>query len=309
MLNFNIKRFDLNLLVVFLELWETRSVTRTSEKLSITQSAVSHALKRLRAALDDELFLQSRAGLRPTPRAQRLVEPIKKALEEIGDTLSLESSFDPKSVQREFDIAMGEIVELLTAPLLVKKIAEEAPGVSLKLRAMPDTRTACAMLEKGELQLVLSTRDISGAAIQNEVLTQLPLVAMLSRNAISRGITMGLDSYLSIPHVIINPVDHRGSIIDLVLAKKGLKRPIGAVVQNYMVMVMVAAQCGYICNLPHLLADQFGDLLGLDIYELPIEVPPSQLIATSHIRFQSDPGVAWLLQKVRETLKDSPLSQ
>lgn len=307
MLTFNLKKFDLNLLVVFLELWETRSVTRTSEKLSITQPAVSHALKRLRAALGDELFLQSRAGLRPTPYAQRLVEPIKKALEEIGDTLSLEGSFDPKTVQQEFNVAMGEIVELSSAPLLVKKIAEEAPGVRLKLRALPDTRTACAMLEEGELQLVLSTRDISGAAIQNEVLAQLPLVAMLSKNVIPHGISMPLHLYLSIPHVIMNPVDHRGSIIDLILAKQNQKRRIGAVVQNYMVMAMVAAQCGYICHLPHLLANQFGDLLGLDIFDLPIEVPPSQLIVTSSIRFQSDSGIAWLLQKVRETLKHSPL--
>ncbi|WP_183016812.1 LysR family transcriptional regulator [Achromobacter sp. UMC46] len=305
---FNTKKFDLNLLTVFLELWETRSVTRTSERLSLTQSAVSHALRRLRIALDDELFLQSRAGLRPTSLAQRLVGPIRKALEEIGDTLSLESSFDPTTAQREFDIAIGEIVELSLAPLLVKKVAEEAPGVSLKFRAMLDSRTVCAMLEKGDLQLALSTRDINGASIKNETLTELSLVAMLSKEILLPGRLMSMDKYLSIPHVVIHPVDHRGSIVDLALAENGLKRPIGAVVQNYMVMAMVAAQCGYICHLPHLLADKFGDLLGLEIYDLPIEIPPSPLIATSHTRFQSDPGVAWLLQMVKATVKDWPLS-
>lgn len=308
MSNFNINRFDLNLLVVFVELWETRSVTRTSERLSLTQSAVSHALKRLRAALDDELFLQSRSGLQPTPRAQRLVEPIKKALGEIGNSIFVESSFEPATVKREFHIALGEIVELSMTPLLVKEIAQDAPGIRLKFRAMPDTRAACDMLEKGELQLMLSTRDIHGAAIVNEEVNQLSLVAMLSKEVSLPEKVMTLEAYLSIPHVVIHPLDHRGSVVDMALAKNGLKRPIAAVVQNYMVMAMVAAQCGYICHLPHLLADQFGDLLGLAVYDLPIEVPASPLIATTHARFQSDPGVMWLLQKVRAIPKGRLLS-
>lgn len=308
MSNFNLSRFDLNLLVVFLELWETRSVTRTSERLSLTQSAVSHALKRLRAALDDELFLQSRSGLQPTPRAQRLVDPIRKALEDIGHSIAVENVFDPLTVKREFNIAIGEIVELSMAPLLVKGIAQEAPGIRLKFRAMPDTRSACDMLEKGDLQLVLSTRDIHGAAIVSEVVNQLALVAMLSKEVSLAEKTMTLETYLSIPHVVIHPLDHRGSVVDMALAKNGLKRPIGAVVQNYMVMAMVAAQCGYICHLPHLLADQFGDLLGLAVYDLPVEVPASPLIATTHARFQSDPGVMWLLQKVRDIPKGRLLS-
>jgi DNA-binding transcriptional LysR family regulator len=114
---------------------------------------------------------------------------------------------------------------------------------------------------------------------------------------------MTLEAYLSIPHVVIHPLDHRGSVVDIALAKNGLKRPIATVVQNYMAMAMVAAQCGYICHLPHLLADQFGDLLGLAVYDLPVEIPASPLIATTHARFQSDPGVMWLLQKVREIPK------
>lgn len=308
MSRFNINRFDLNLLVVFLELWETRSVTRTSERLSLTQSAVSHALKRLRSALDDALFLHSRTGLQPTPRAQRLVDPIRKALEEIGNTISFENGFSPATAQRGFNIAMGEIVELSLAPLLVKEIAKEAPGVVLKFRAMPDTRIACEQLEAGDLQLLLSTRDISGAAIVNEVVTEMELVSMLSKELILPDGKMTLDAYLSIPHVVIHPADYKGSIVDLALAKNGLKRPIGAMVQNYMVVAMVAAQCGYICHLPHLLAEQFGDLLGLRVYELPVDIPASPLIATSHARFQLDPAVMWLLQKVRETSKGRPLS-
>lgn len=299
---FNIKRFDLNLLVVFVELWETRSVTRTSERLSLTQSAVSHALKRLRSALNDELFLQSRSGLQPTPGAERCIGPIKRAIEEIGSTLCAEIRFDPATAQREFSIAIGEIVELTIAPLLTKMIAQEAPGIRLKFRPMPENSMANEMLENGDLQIVLSTREIKGAQIQNEILTNLSLVSMLSKKMLPDGETLSLDAYLSIPHVVIHPIDHRGSAVDLVLAENGLKRPVGAVVQNYMVMAMVAAQCGFVCHLPSLLAEQFCDILDLAIYDPPISIPPSKLIVTRHAKFQSDPGGSWLLQKIKEVI-------
>ncbi len=300
----NLKRFDLNLLVVFLELWETRSVTRTSERLSLTQPAVSQALKRLRTALGDELFLQSRAGLQPTARAQQLVMPVRRALDELGGSLFAEGVFDPATAACEFHIATSEIVELSIAPLLARTLREEAPGVVLRLRAMPDTRTACTMLEDGDLQLILSTRDIQGAAIQNEILGELRLVAMLSKSIGPAERVMPMSQYLSIPHVVMQPLDHRGSIVDHVLARQGLKRPIAAVVQNYMVMALVAAQCDYICHLPSAVASQFADILGLNIYDLPIEVQPSRLVMTSHTRFRSDPGVAWLSGRISEILKN-----
>ena len=305
----NLKRFDLNLLVVFLELWETRSVTRTSEKLSLTQPAVSQALKRLRTALGDDLFLQSRAGLQPTARAQQLVIPVRRALDELGGSLFAEGVFDPAVAVREFHIATSEIVELSIAPLLAKALRDEAPNVVLRLRAMPDTRTACTMLEDGDLQLILSTRDIQGQAIQNETLGEVPLVALLATSIGPAARVLPMSLYLSIPHVVMQPLDHRGSIVDHVLARQGLRRPIAAVVQNYMVMALVAAQCGYICHLPKAAATQFAGILGLTVYDLPIEVPPSQLIMTSHTRFQSDPGVAWLSARASEILKNWQLDQ
>lgn len=302
----NLSRFDLNLLIVFVNLWDTRSVTRTSERLSLTQSAVSHALKRLRTALGDELFLHNREGLRPTARAQELILPVMKALEDIEGALSTTRTFDPSTAERSFQIAMNETMELSLSPLLVNEILSEAPGVLLTLVPLPDTRTACLMLESGELQLILSTRDIQGPNILSETLAEVPLVTLLSERIALPGQTMSMDTYLSIPHVILRPLDHRGSVIDQGLAKLGLKRPIGAIVHSYIIMAAVAARRGYICHLPSVMAQQFGTQLGLKTYALPIELDPLPLIATSHNRFKSDSGVAWLLQKTRTILRKWP---
>lgn len=305
----NLSRLDLNLLVVFVNLWDTRSVTRTGERLSLTQSAVSHALKRLRVALDDELFMQNRAGLRPTAYAQELVLPIRKALEDIEAALSTTSTFNPSTARRDFQIAMNEAMELSISPALVDGILTTAPGILLNLLPLPDTRAASTMLESGELQLILSTRDIHGPGLVNEVLAEIPLVALLPERMGVRGKTIPMDTYLSIPHVVIRPVDHRGSVIDRSLSKLGLKRPISAVVQNFMVMAAVAARCGYICHVPSMVAEQFGAELGLKTYRLPLEIEPLPLNLTYHQRFMSDSSVVWLVQRTSEILRKWPKSR
>lgn len=303
----NLNRFDINLLVVFIDLWETRSVTLTSERLSLTQPAVSHALKRLRVALGDDVFLHSRAGLRPTPRAQQLVAPITNALKEIKVALSAEAVFDPGTARRDFRIAMSEIMELSVAPMLVSEIVREAPGVMLNLVPMSDNRTACAQLESGELQLTISSREIRNAWVSNQTLTELPMIAMLSKGIEVPGTTIPLDMYLDIPHVIIKPQDRRGSSVDKSLAELGCKRKVGAVVQNYMVMAAVAVRCGFICHLPRMMAEQLGHQMNLTIYDLPIEVKPTPVIVTSHNRYNADSGIAWLVQKTRDIIRNASL--
>ena len=69
-----LREIDLNLLPVLRSLFETRSVARTAAALSLTPSAVSHARARLRATLQDELFVRAPTGLVPTQRAAALVD-------------------------------------------------------------------------------------------------------------------------------------------------------------------------------------------------------------------------------------------
>jgi DNA-binding transcriptional LysR family regulator len=299
---FNIRTFDLNLLVVFLALWETRSVTRASEKLALTQPAVSHALRRLRDALGDDLFVQSKRGLLPTARAEQLAEPVRAALEDIGASLLDGEPFAPATARREFAIAASELVELSIAPALFGAIHQEAPGVLLRLGPLPDERSAYAMLEAGDLHIVAGSRDIRGAGMRNDALAEVHMTVLAGRQLGLKKRKLPLETYLGVPHVVIRPRDHRGSKIDQALAQRGLKRPIGAVVQNYVVMAMVAARCGYICHMPSMLAQQFAEPLGLSMHDLPVKLSSTPLMMSWHKRHESDPGFAWLLARVRRAL-------
>src|SRR3546814_830206 len=138
----------LNLISVFVLLWDTRSVSRTSERLSVTQPAVSHALKRLRDAIGNPLFLSGRNGLLPTERAAELISPLKQALALISDTIGNSQLFDAKSAKREFRVAILDMIDFWLMPQLMEIVRDQAPGVDIRLVRVTTPQYALAWLDR-----------------------------------------------------------------------------------------------------------------------------------------------------------------
>ncbi|MCG7602257.1 LysR family transcriptional regulator [Halomonas sp. McH1-25] len=122
---------DVNLLVVFDLLYQEQNTQRVALRLGITQPAVSHALKRLRTLLEDKLFERTSQGLMPTPLASNLHPSIAEALVLLQETVNRKKHFDPIETERVFNIAMTDIGEIVFLPRLLKRLALEAPSVSL----------------------------------------------------------------------------------------------------------------------------------------------------------------------------------
>lgn len=298
----NIDTFDLNLLAVFLKLWETRSVTRASDKLALSQPAVSHALRRLRDALGDELFVSGRDGLVPTSRAEELLVPVRQALSQIGLALQSGETFVPSLAQREFRIAGGDLVEFAIAPQLIEAIALEAPGILIKLVPVPEGERSHEMLETGEIDVVLDGTAVKGSGVRNEVAASIGLTTLIWKRERLAKKRFPLDLYLKRPHIVIRLPERSVSVVDQTLAAQNLKRQIGAVVQHFIAMPAIAARTGYICNLPSGLAPTFTNLFDMSMHEPPIDFVPSPLHIAWHKRFEADHALVWLLQKIRQAV-------
>src|SRR3569833_1290582 len=124
---------DLNLLRIFDVVLEERSVTRAGARLGLTQSAVSHALNRLRYTLGDELFVRGPAGMQPTPRASEIAPRIRAGLAQLQAALA-PAEFDPAQSNRCFVIAAGAYVASVLMPAVAARIEAEAPHASIRLR-------------------------------------------------------------------------------------------------------------------------------------------------------------------------------
>ena len=77
----DLRRIDLNLMVILDALLAEKHVTRAAARLHLSQPAVSHALARLRDVLGDPLLVRQGGTLVPTARALELTTPLAEALE------------------------------------------------------------------------------------------------------------------------------------------------------------------------------------------------------------------------------------
>lgn len=294
---------DLNLLVAFDVLARTGSVTHAAADLGVTQSGMSHALRRLREELGDPLFVRAGGRWVLTPRAEALRLPIRSALVSLARALAEPDAFDPATADRTFRLAAPDLVDLLLVPPLVVRFAREAPRVSLAMVPALGPRLL-ALLETGEVDLAIvpeTAPPMPWQAIPDdsaEIVTRRLFVdryrcfARAGHPALVEG-RLTLDAYLAHPHLLVAPTGAGAGLVDQLLAGRGLARRIGVRVTSFAVAPRIVAETDLLLTAPSGLARVLGDA-SVAVVEPPIEVPPSALAMVWHRRLSADPGHRWL---------------
>ena len=150
----NLRTLDLNLLLVFDAIYGERSISKAALKLHLSQPTVSNALARLRERLGDPLFERQGQGMRPTPRAKKLAEPIRQALHTLERGLRDDDTFDFAHSEREFVIAVEDYGESVILPGFVRWLSEVAPRIRIHIRTDGGAPLR-AELREGQVDLAL----------------------------------------------------------------------------------------------------------------------------------------------------------
>src|SRR5260221_2091075 len=145
---------DLNLLRVFEALMQERSATRAGERLGLTQSAVSHALNRLRYVLKDELFVRGAQGMQPTERAAEIAPRLRPGRLQLQLALA-PTDFVPERTDRRFTITGTEYAGAVLMPALVARLRAEAPHASLTV--MPSNMGVAETLRSGRADIAIGS--------------------------------------------------------------------------------------------------------------------------------------------------------
>ncbi|WP_298609643.1 LysR family transcriptional regulator [uncultured Thiothrix sp.] len=298
----HLARIDLNLLVVFEAVARCQSVTVAAEQLALSQSAISHALKRLRLLLEDELVVRGRNGLVLTPRAESLLPRVQQLL---ADTKQLfnHAPFDAASTQQCFKVAASDYSIATFLPRLIAILNAEAPQARLEIENY--SAQTLTRLEQGELDAAFigntpPTSPFSMMPLIREHLVGLmsqqhPLAHKLQTNAIS------LEEYLRYRHIVVSFKDPQPSAIDVELAQWGLKRSIAMSSPNMLANIAALANTDLIMNVPSRLLANLNnpDLLA---FELPLKLAPQHFSLIWHKRLDGDLALAWLRSLVTRVL-------
>lgn len=290
---------NLNLLVTLDILLETRSVTRASERLGVTVSAVSHGLRALRDSFEDPLFVRTREGLQPTPRALALLGPLRQALRTLEQTLEDDPRFDPSSSTRTFTLATTDYVGTVLAGPLVRALSAATPGVTLDLRPLREDDVE-GHLERGEVDAAVypAFRDLGN--LKRRMLFEDGFSCLIRENHPKVGRRLSLSTYVALPHALISPQGSGPSIVDRALEERGLSRHIAFRVRSFLAAPLVVAESDLVLTAPTLLARAFARHGGVRVLAPPLEVPRFTTYLFWHARFERDPAHVWLRERIVE---------
>jgi DNA-binding transcriptional LysR family regulator len=297
----NWNTFDLNLLVVFDAVMQERNLTRTGQRLGLTQSAVSHALSRLRHMLNDELFVRSPEGMLPTPRAERMAGPIHQALQEMRVVLEADE-FEPLQSARSFTISANNYAARAVIPAFVRHVAMLAPSVVIEVRPIGLLNTL-DQLDAGTVELVLDTVKEGAERFKCVGLLEDDYVAILSADhPIADEPTLSLEHVKNLPHITVTSSGDDTLFIDDALAEHGLARHVWASVPLHSLLsVLIGSKA--LAVVPRRVALDFKSTSPLIIRPLPFISPRVSLSIIWHRRLDSDPAHRWLRATLRASAK------
>ncbi|MFJ3056332.1 LysR family transcriptional regulator [Herbaspirillum sp. NPDC087042] len=285
---------DLNLLVVFQEVFQERQISSVARRLGLSQPAVSNALARLRRSFGDELFVRTAQGMQPTPLAAQLAEPVAAALQQVARALNLQEGFSPQTSQRHFTIAMTDVGEVYFMPTLIEACARVAPGVSIStVRAGAiDLKSE---MESGRVDLAIGAFDnVSGALYQRRLFRQEYVSMFRVGHALDRRGEVSLKDFLAAEHLMVSSQESPYDRINQNLEKAGVLPRVRFRVPHFTAVPYIVSTTALVVTVPRKLAESAATPFGLRYIKPPLRLPSLQTNMFWHRRYNQDEGNVWL---------------
>lgn len=304
------KNLDLNLLRVFDAVMAQRSLTRAAADLALSQSAVSHALKRLRAAVSDELVTRTAFGVVPTPRAEALWPSVRAALGQLQQTIE-PGAFDPRRHSANFRLAMADATAALLMPAMVAAIEKTQALANLQVVPLT-TRDPRRLLESGEADIAVGYFPAAATAIvaqgPESTLRREPLYDSEYRCVMRRGHPLArsrltLERYCDAHHLVVSLSGRPHGPVDAALAALGRRRRVVLTVNQYFTAGRVVTQSDLLAVLPSSFIPATGYRDALIDRALPMALAGIQVDMLWHLRHDIDPAQRWLRERLTEAAR------
>jgi len=300
---------NLNLLVVINALMEEGTVSGAAVRLNLSQPAVSNALAQLRLHYQDKLFVSVGGRMVATELAQRLAQPIRDILLQSQAVIQERSAFDPASAQRRFFVAVSDYEGTVFMPLLMRHLSCVAPGITVSLRltishAQLTLPQVANILEHRQNDFVVLPEELASQNHPRAKLYDERYVCIAWKGNAQLANSLSLEQFLEATHVIAEFADSRSQSLDgNALAALGYVRKVGMAVEQFTLIPEFIVGTNQIATVHAGLARLFAKRFPLDIFPLPVEIPPTPIIAQWNSVRELDPGVRWFLQQMSEVAR------
>lgn len=291
----DIRNIDLNLLVAFDALYDSRNVSRAADRLALTQPTVSGMLTRLRDLFGDPLFVRTQHGVLPTPRADALSEPVKGLLAS-AEALVMPADFDPRSAEMTLSISANDYLQYSLIVPLIRDLRRSAPRI--RLAVLPAELAGLAdQMARGVIDLAVTIPEFTDAKLPRRLLYTERYVCAARKGHPLTVKKLSLKDFCRFDHVIVSPTG--GSFegpADQALAELGASRRVSVSLPSFHVLMETIRTGDFLALVPERLL--YGKMAGLKLFSPPITLPDFDVIATWHQRVDKNPAHHWLRSRL-----------
>lgn len=292
------KRLDLNLLVTLETLLVEQNVTRAAEHLHLSQPAVSAQLNRLRDLFDDPLLIPVQRGMAPTAKALDLLDPLRRALDQVRATLAEHGHFDPAKASLIVAIACTDFVQVTVVQLLAIALRKRAPGVRIAIRHFDPERLE-AQMASGQVDLALLSPANGPATLRSRHLFDERYVLIGRRGHPELQAGLSVEQFGKLDQVVVSL--RGGSFttpVDDGLAASGYKRNVVLSAASFLVVPEIVARSDFVALVPERLVRDRAD--ALTVVEPPFTVPNFPVNMLWHERNHGHAGQRWIREAIVE---------
>jgi DNA-binding transcriptional LysR family regulator len=293
----NLNDVDLNLLLAFDILMEEKSVTKAARRLCVSQSAMSHTLRRLRSLLDDPVLVPSPGGMLPTQRSVQLIGPVREALALLDRAITPPVRFDPKNSDICFVLGSTDYVEYVVLPPLIKLLALVGPNIRIRLKRFAPADVE-EHLEKRKLDVVIRLHQSVSNRLQSALfIRESPVVlARVDHPCVDKSMTR--EVYCSLRHVVIDSVEMSDRVQQL-WQLHDMQRTVALRSPNFLSAPIILAESDLIATLPLKIARMFVRGGRLKIVPFPLQVGQFDLEMVWHPLLEKDPPQQWFREQLK----------
>jgi len=289
----NLAKIDVNLLYLFKLLYEHRNIKKVSEILDVSQSAISHSMKRLKNCLGDQLFYRVTSGLAPTPYAEEIAKTILSSFDAIEQSINLNLNFDPLKSKRVFNVSMTDVGEILFLPKLISHLATVAPDISIEI-VWSGSGSIQKEMELGNIDLAIGLLpELKTGFYQRRLFTQkYKLMLRKGHPLLSEKITKS--SILNCKHISISSKDTGHGIIEKYLQNNHIDRIVASRLTHFIAVPYILSTSDFIATVPAKLDDTIENHFDVMTIDHPLKLPEIQINTFWHARMHEDAANIWL---------------
>ena len=294
-----LRRLDLTVLLVFLNLIRLGKASDVAGHMGLTQSSISHSIKRLRDAFQDPLFLRTPKGMEPTATAVRIEPKIRAVVETLSEAIRAPVDFDPSVATDLIRIGAYDNEMTTLVPGLLQTIRRQAPGMRVSLLPL-GRRPAFEALDMREIDIALGfSWNLPRNILSRELYVETYTVVMRKGHALDKP-ALDLDTYLGAEHLIVSPAGDLAGIVDIELEKQRRSRRVAMSAPLFLPALAIVAATELIATLPSKLVASQCDRYDLSSHPPPIDIRRFAVSAMYHERDANNPLHHWIISALEQ---------